>query len=69
MPFVNPQPVLVGSYDDRLVVLSILLAILASYAALDLGGRVRAARGEMRSIWLASGAAAMGLGIWSMHYI
>src|SRR5580700_482860 len=58
-----------SSYDYRLVALSVLLAILASYAALDLAGRVTAARGSARSIWLTCGAAAMGLGIWSMHYI
>jgi PAS domain S-box-containing protein len=59
---------LVGSYDLRLVALSIFIAISASYAALDLGGRLTAARGWMRSAWLAGGAAAMGLGIWSMHF-
>src|ERR1700682_6146151 len=60
---------LVGSYDSRLVALSVVIAILASYAALDLGGRVTAARGAARAVWLAGGAGAMGLGIWSMHYI
>src|SRR5271154_1650860 len=60
---------LAGSYDYRLVVVSVLIAILASYAALDLAGRVTAARGRVRFIWLICGAAAMGLGIWSMHYI
>ncbi len=60
---------LTSSYDYRLVALSVLLAILASYAALDLAGRITAARGAARSVWLAGGAAAMGLGIWSMHYI
>jgi PAS domain S-box-containing protein len=47
----------------------VLIAVLASYAALDLGGRVTASRGRLRSIWLMGGAAAMGMGIWSMHYI
>jgi PAS domain S-box-containing protein len=61
--------ILAGSYDYRLVVLSILIATLSSYAALDLGGRVTAARGRLRILWLTGGATAMGLGIWSMHYI
>ncbi len=61
-------PPLVGSYDHRLVLLSILIAISVSYAALDLGGRVTAARGRIRLAWLAGGATAMGLGIWSMHF-
>src|SRR3954453_1967858 len=60
---------LVGSYDYRLVALSVFIAILASYAALDLGGRVTASVGRRRFAWLTGGARAMGLGIWSMHYI
>jgi len=58
-----------GSYDYRLIILSVLLATLSSYAALDLAGRVTAARGHVRLIWLCGGAFAMGLGIWSMHYV
>src|ERR1700687_2585552 len=60
---------LASSYDPRLVALSVVIAICASYTALDLAGRVTAARGRSRGIWLIGGAAAMGLGIWSMHYI
>ena len=59
---------LVASYDYRLVSLSVLIACFSSYAALDLGGRVTAARGRLRAVWLVGGAAAMGTGIWSMHY-
>ncbi len=69
MSLAAPALVLTGIYDYRLVTLSVLMAILASYAALDLGGRVTAARGGVRFLWLGGGAAAMGLGIWSMHYI
>src|SRR5580700_4577184 len=63
------ETMLSGSYDYRLVVLSIVIATFASYAALDLAGRVTVARGWARSAWLGGGAIAMGLGIWSMHYI
>jgi two-component system sensor histidine kinase/response regulator len=62
-------PALVGFYDFRLVVLSVFIAILAAYAALDLAGRVTAAHGWVRSAWLFGGAFALGIGIWSMHYI
>jgi diguanylate cyclase (GGDEF)-like protein/PAS domain S-box-containing protein len=58
-----------GSYDLRLVAMSILFAMVASYAALNLAGRVTAARGSTRTFWLCGGAFSMGLGIWSMHYI
>jgi two-component system, sensor histidine kinase and response regulator len=64
-----PMPI-AGAYDYRLVALSILIAILASYAALDLAARVTAnARGPIQFAWLFGGAVAMGTGIWSMHYI
>jgi two-component system, sensor histidine kinase and response regulator len=62
-------PALVGSYNYGLVALSVLISLLASYAALDMAGRVSATRGKIRITWLAGGAGAMGAGIWSMHYI
>jgi PAS domain S-box-containing protein len=58
-----------GCYDYRLVVLSVLIAILAAYAALDLAGRVTTSRGHAQLLWLCGGAVAMGSGIWAMHYI
>jgi NO-binding membrane sensor protein with MHYT domain len=44
---------LVGSYDYRLVALSVVIATLVSYAALDLADRVSIARGSARFGWLA----------------
>lgn len=58
-----------GHYNDPLVLLSISVAILSSYAALELAGRITAARGTFRASWLAGGAIALGLGIWCMHYV
>jgi two-component system, sensor histidine kinase and response regulator len=60
---------LAGTYDHRLVALSILIAICASYTALGLASRTAAASGASRLTWLVCGAAAMGFGIWSMHYV
>jgi NO-binding membrane sensor protein with MHYT domain/signal transduction histidine kinase len=60
---------LIGSYNYALVALSVVIAMFASYAALDLAGRVTAAAGWIRAGWLLGGAGAMGTGIWSMHYI
>ena len=62
-------PALVGYYDYRLVALSVAIAIVAAYAALDLSGRMTIARGRARHAWLCGGAFAMGVGIWSMHYM
>jgi diguanylate cyclase (GGDEF)-like protein/PAS domain S-box-containing protein len=65
----NSGVILKSSYDYWLVALSIALAMFASYAALDLAGRVTLAQGRARAIWLGAGSFAMGLGIWSMHYV
>ena len=65
----TPDLVMLGYYDNRLVALSVFIAVVASYAALDLAGRVTSARGGVRYLWLSGGATAMGTGIWSMHYI
>ncbi len=59
----------IDSYNYWLVALSVLIAMFASYAALDLAGRVTATVGWTRAAWLLGGAIAMGTGIWSMHYI
>jgi PAS domain S-box-containing protein len=60
---------LIGSYNYALVALSVFIAMFASYAALDLAGRVTATGSWTRAVWLLGGAGAMGTGIWSMHYI
>jgi diguanylate cyclase len=58
-----------GTYDLRLVALSYLVAVFASYTALDLAGRVTSSRGRARVVWLLGGALSLGIGIWSMHFI
>jgi two-component system, sensor histidine kinase and response regulator len=63
------HPTMAMSYNYYLVALSVVISSLASYAALDLAGRVTAARGHIRIAWLSGGAFAMGMGIWAMHYI
>ena len=60
---------MIGSYDLKLVALSLVVAVFASYTALDLAGRVSATHGRASRIWLVAGAIAMGTGIWSMHFI
>ncbi len=58
-----------GSYNTLLVLCSLLIAILASYTALHMAGHVAAAGRIAGRWWLAGGACAMGLGIWSMHFV
>lgn len=54
-------------HNISLVFLSVVIAIFASYTALDLANSV--SRGKIRWGWLAGGSLAMGVGIWSMHFI
>jgi two-component system sensor histidine kinase/response regulator len=61
-------PALISHYDIPIVVLSVVIAVVAAYAALALSGRMTFATGAARYAWLWGGACAMGLGIWSMHY-
>ncbi|MCE1114463.1 MULTISPECIES: putative bifunctional diguanylate cyclase/phosphodiesterase [Pseudomonas] len=60
---------LIGSYSSSLVLISLCVAILASYTALDLTGRIATAKGRAVYLWMGGGALAMGIGIWSMHFI
>lgn len=58
-----------GIYSPALVFASYCMAVLASYVALDLGGRIAAFSGRRERLWLSVGALAMGTGIWSMHFV
>ena len=58
-----------GFYNPTLVAFSLLVAILASYTALEMTGRLAASSGKTLYGWMTGGALAMGLGIWSMHFI
>ncbi|HHJ1299692.1 TPA: EAL domain-containing protein [Pseudomonas sp. H2] len=60
---------LTGSYSSSLVLISLCVAILASYTALDLTGRIATAKGRAMHLWMGGGALAMGIGVWSMHFI
>ncbi len=59
---------MVCDHDLRLVVLSILVSILAAFAARELLGRINAARGRLWLAWLAGTSVVDGIGTWSMHY-
>ena len=65
----TPNAALIGTYDYRLVALSIFISLLTASAALDLAGRALIAAGKTRLAWLSGGSIAMGIGIWAMHYV
>src|SRR5882724_5014524 len=56
-------------YNNWLVGLSILVAMLVSYTALRLAARVATSERQGARLWVGIGALAMGVGIWSMHFI
>jgi C4-dicarboxylate-specific signal transduction histidine kinase/NO-binding membrane sensor protein with MHYT domain/ActR/RegA family two-component response regulator len=59
-----------GQYDPMLVVLSVLAATFASFAALLISQRIAATvRPIPRRLWIAAGGLAMGAGIWAMHFV
>jgi len=58
-----------SSYNTVLVVASFLVAILASYTAVSMAERIHKSSGKTAAAWLGGGAFAMGLGVWSMHFI
>ncbi|RSL32711.1 diguanylate cyclase [Salibacterium salarium] len=60
---------LTESHQIELILLSIFIGIIASYAALDLAGRVTSTSGKTRTSWLISGSVVLGAGIWSLHFI
>ena len=60
---------LVSSHNQLLVICSVIVAILAAYTALNMASRVSNSSGKAAGLWLLGGSFAMGLGIWSMHFI
>lgn len=58
-----------GNYSIALVIISVIIAIVASYTAISMNDRAQKNSFIHRNIWLALAAIAMGFGIWSMHFI
>ncbi len=57
------------THDRALVIVSFLVAAIASYTALELAERLRSARGSAGNVWHGASSIALGGGIWSMHFI
>ena len=66
----EPGLAVATEYDPTLVFLSIAIACLASYAALNIAGRIGASeKSRSQQVWILAGAWSMGIGIWAMHFI
>lgn len=57
------------AWDYRLVGLSVFIAIIGSYVALECARKLKTTQGIRRSLWFSGGAILMGLAIWTMHFI
>jgi signal transduction histidine kinase/CheY-like chemotaxis protein len=60
---------LAGHYEAPLVIVSMVVAVFASYTALTLASRVSQTAVTSGYWWMVGGAFAMGTGIWAMHFI
>lgn len=58
-----------GSYDPLWVMLSVIIAIIASYTALDFSRYITKTLNTTYRFWLVCGSISMGIGIWSMHFV
>ncbi|WP_018410500.1 putative bifunctional diguanylate cyclase/phosphodiesterase [Methyloversatilis thermotolerans] len=58
-----------GPYHLPLGVLSVLVAVMAAWTALDLTQRILSADRMAARLWVASGALVLGTAIWSMHFV
>ncbi len=58
-----------GAYYHYWIVFSILIGILFSYIALDLRWKMIVFKDFMYKLWLLGCAVAMGIGIWTMHFV
>jgi PAS domain S-box-containing protein len=56
------------SYSFGLVTLSVIVATMGAYVAIETAQRIRTER-HRRFLWTCCGALAMGVGIWTMHFV
>ena len=57
------------TWDGVLVCVSLIVAFIASFTALDTAGRVTVSQGWIARLWLLVSGTAMGIGVWAMHFI
>ncbi|MGF1479856.1 MAG: EAL domain-containing protein [Cyanophyceae cyanobacterium] len=59
--------ILTETYDPRLVILSVAIAVFGSYIALDLAEQIIGS--QRRKYWLLGGALTLGISIWAQHFV
>jgi PAS domain S-box-containing protein len=57
------------SWNIPLVLLSVLIAIIGSFATISHAQRMRLASNRAAKLWMATGSLTLGMTIWGMHFI
>jgi methyl-accepting chemotaxis protein PixJ len=66
----DPSSAFIATHNPLLVTLSVMIVCMAAYSALRIVGRISAAQTlATKSMWLATGAVTMGIGVWAMHFV
>ena len=60
---------LMVTWNSILIAVSLMVAFIAAFTALDTAGRAALSRGRLAQWWLICGGITMGIGIWAMHFI
>ncbi|MEK4081929.1 bifunctional diguanylate cyclase/phosphodiesterase [Solibacillus sp. FSL K6-1126] len=68
-PDLESMHIIEGTYDPLVMLLSFIIAFGASYTAIYINRRINGKGFFHKNIWLVLASLAMGLGIWSMHYV
>ena len=58
-----------GEYRLELVILSYIIASIASHTALSVSDRFRESKNKNRTLWLLLGSFSFGFGIWATHFV
>ncbi|AKG05082.1 hypothetical protein AAV35_009980 [Salimicrobium jeotgali] len=59
-----------GNYITELVLLSVSIAVFASYTSLLIAQRMlQNSSGKQRTLWAVTGSIVFGSGVWSMHFV
>ena len=58
-----------GSYDPKLVAISVLIAIFAAFMGFEVATQATESEAGRRQVLLTSGSIALGGGVWSMHFV
>ncbi len=67
--FSNNAHGLASYHDPLLVAVSYLVAVVASFTALEMSERLRGSQGASRWFWRGAAAVVLGGGTWSMHFV